>query len=99
MTLFFKEQPQVNGIFNVGSGLARNWNDLVLSLFKALGKEPDIEYIDMPLEIRDQYQYFTEARTEKIRAAGFDQILHSLEEAVSDYVKNYLLKSNRLGES
>ena len=91
MTLFFLEKPEVNGIFNVGSGLARTWNDLAAALFLAMGQPLKIEYVHMPESLRPRYQYFTMANMDKFRASGFDQPCHSLEEAVADYVKNYLI--------
>jgi ADP-L-glycero-D-manno-heptose 6-epimerase len=82
----------VNGIFNCGTGRARSWTDLVTAVFSAMDVEPRIDFIDMPESIRNQYQYFTEARMEKIRAAGYPGDFRSLEEAVRDYVRNYLMK-------
>jgi ADP-L-glycero-D-manno-heptose 6-epimerase len=84
------ENREVNGIFNLGTGKARTWNDLVKAVYSAAGRDPDIEYVDMPESIRDQYQYFTEARMDKLRLAGCPLSFHSLEDAISDYVKNYL---------
>jgi ADP-L-glycero-D-manno-heptose 6-epimerase len=98
MTLFFLDRPEVGGLFNVGSGTARNWNHLAQALFSALGKEPNIEYIDMPTSIRDQYQYHTQAEMGKIRTAGYDAAITSLEDGIHDYVQNYLLPGKRLGE-
>ncbi len=89
---WFLQNPQVNGIFNLGTGKARSWKDLVTAVFNALGRKPEIEYIDMPESIRGQYQYFTEARMEKLRGAGYTANARSLEEAVNDYVINYLEK-------
>ena len=82
--------PGVGGIFNLGTGVARTWNDLVRVVFSALDMEPRIEYVEMPEGLRDQYQYFTEARMEKLRAAGYRAEFRSLEEGVRDYVVNYL---------
>ncbi len=96
MTLFLWENTQLNGIFNVGTGKARTWNDLVTALFNALGKPVNIEYIDMPDYLRPKYQYFTQADISKIREAGFKEPISSLEEGVTDYVKNYLLKKEYL---
>jgi len=79
-----------NGIFNVGTGKARTWNDLAKAVFSALGVEPRIDYIEMPEAIRGQYQYFTEAKMEKLRSAGFTATFRSLEEAIRDYVLNHL---------
>jgi ADP-L-glycero-D-manno-heptose 6-epimerase len=87
--------PQVNGIFNVGSGKARSWNDLLRAVFSAMGKEPNIRYIDMPESIRNQYQYFTEAPMQKLKAAGYAKPFHSLEEGVRDYVTQHLIKSDK----
>lgn len=86
------ENPRVNGVFNVGTGAARSWNDLARAVFAAMGREPDIEYIEMPEAIRDKYQYFTEAPMEKLRRAGYDREFTSLEDGARDYVQNYLEK-------
>ncbi|MBN4079867.1 ADP-glyceromanno-heptose 6-epimerase, partial [bacterium AH-315-C08] len=91
MTLFFLERQDVGGIFNVGSGKARNWNDLAKALFVAMNKQLNIEYIDMPPEIRNQYQYHTCSDTEKIRNAGYSPSVMSLEEGIEDYVTQYLI--------
>ena len=90
MTLFFYDNPQISGIFNIGAGKARTWNDLVKAVFAAMGKSPNIEYIDMPDSIRSQYQYFTEADISRLRQAGYDKQATSLEDAITDYVQNYL---------
>ncbi len=97
MTLHFLDKPTVNGIFNVGSGKARTWNALVTALFNAMGKPVNIEYIDLPEHLREKYQYFTEANLNKIKSAGYNQTITSLEDGINDYVKNYLLKSLYLG--
>ena len=91
MTLYIYEKHETNGIFNVGTGEARSFFDLTVTVFRATGREPQIEYIDMPETIRDKYQYFTRARMEKLHKAGWKGSLHSLEEAVTDYVQNYLM--------
>ncbi len=96
MTLFLWENKNLNGIFNVGTGEARTWNDLVKALFDALEKPVNIEYIEMPEYLRPKYQYFTQADVSKIRKAGFNEPLFSLEEGVEDYVRNYLLKNEYL---
>ncbi len=90
---FFLQHRQLAGIYNAGAGKARSFKDLVTATFKAMGIPPNIVYIDMPEEIRDRYQYFTEAKMEKLRAAGYEQPFHSLEEGVADYVQNYLMKN------
>lgn len=97
MTLYFLNNPAINGIFNVGSGKARTWNALVTALFNALGKPVNIEYIDLPEHLREKYQYFTEANLEKIKSAGYNQKITSLEDGINDYVKNYLMKDLYLG--
>ncbi len=96
MTLFLWQNKDVNGIFNVGTGKARTWNDLVKALFDALGKPVNIEYIEMPDYLRPKYQYFTQADISKLRKAGFNGNLFTLEKGVEDYVRNYLLKKEYL---
>jgi ADP-L-glycero-D-manno-heptose 6-epimerase len=83
----------ISGIYNVGTGKARSFDDLVKATFSGLDKAPRIEYIDMPEDIRDTYQYFTEATMDKIHAAGYSKPFYSLEEGVDDYVRNYLVGS------
>lgn len=79
-----------NGMYNLGAGKARSFNDLVKSTFKGLDLQPKIEYIDMPEDIRDKYQYYTEANMQKLVNAGYTEPFYSLEEGVDDYVRNYL---------
>ncbi len=93
LMLYFMEHRPGNGIYNAGTGKARGFNDLAGSVFKALNIPEKIEYIDTPEDIRDKYQYFTEAPMEKVRAAGYNSSFASLEEGVRDYVLNYLEKS------
>jgi ADP-L-glycero-D-manno-heptose 6-epimerase len=88
--MWLLEHPSVNGIFNLGTGEARTWNDLIGAVFAAMGRPPEIEYIDMPLSIRAQYQYFTEADMKKLRSAGWRAAFGSLEETVRDYVVHHL---------
>ena len=90
VSLFFHNHQEVSGIFNCGSGNARTWKDLVNALFAAMGREPAIEFIDMPETLRDQYQYFTEADVGKLRTAGYERAFTPLEKAVKDYVKGHL---------
>ena len=97
MTLHFLDHPDKNGIFNVGAGKARTWNDLVKALFNSAGKPVNIEYIDLPDYLASKYQYFTEANLSKIISAGYNKPTISLEEGVTDYVKTYLLKDSYLG--
>jgi len=85
MVTFFMDNPAVNGIFNVGTGKARTWNDLAGALFAAVGKKPHIDYIEMPEVLRDKYQYFTQADMGKLRKAGYAKDITSLEAAVKDY--------------
>lgn len=96
MTLFFLENQKISGLFNVGSGKARTWNDLVTSIFKAMNMEVKINYIDLPEVLAEKYQYFTEADMKKIKSAGYKHSIKTLEEGVSDYVKNYLLPGKYL---
>ncbi len=97
MTLHLAADPTANGIFNIGSGKARTWNDLARAVFDALGRAPHIEYIDMPESIREKYQYFTQADITKLRATGYDLPITSLEDAVRDYVVNYLVPGRAAG--
>jgi ADP-L-glycero-D-manno-heptose 6-epimerase len=84
------QNKSASAIYNLGTGSARSFNDLVKSTFAGLGLEPNIEFIDMPLDIRDKYQYFTEASMDKLKAAGYTNEFYTLEKGVEDYVKNYL---------
>lgn len=98
MTLFFLDNPKITGLFNIGAGKARSWNDLVKAVFAAMGKKPNpvpsgvegIEYIEMPESIRNQYQYYTCADIIKLRKAGYKKELTPLEDAIKDYIQNYL---------
>ena len=98
MTLFLAENNDANGLFNLGSGDSNTWLSLVGAIFKALDKEPVIEFIEMPDYLRQKYQYFTQADISKLREAGFDQPLTSLEAAVADTIQNYLLPQKYLGD-
>ena len=91
LTLFLRDHPEVSGLFNCGSGQARSWNELVKAVYAALGRDPNIEYIDMPEILRGKYQYYTRADMAKIHAAGYPDEGLSLEDGVRDYVQNYLL--------
>ena len=90
--LWLESQPQVSGIFNLGTGLARSFVDLVKAIGSALGKSVKIDFIDMPESIRPNYQYFTQALMNRLTAAGYPSGFHSLEEGVADYVRQYLIK-------
>jgi ADP-L-glycero-D-manno-heptose 6-epimerase len=99
MTLFFFENRSLSGLYNVGTGLPQSWNDLAKAVFEAMGRQPKIEYIDMPEAIRDKYQYFTQADISKLRAAGYKKQPTPLGAAVKDYVQNYLTTGDYLGGS
>jgi ADP-L-glycero-D-manno-heptose 6-epimerase len=86
------DHPEVGGIFNVGTGQARTWNDLARAVFAAMEREPLIDYIDMPETIRDKYQYYTCANLDKLAGRGCDVGFRPLEDGVDDYVRNYLLR-------
>ena len=87
VVIFFVEHERINGIFNVGTGQARTWNDLAKALFTAVGRKMNIEYVEMPEILRGKYQYFTQADMSKLRSVGYDKPFTGLEEAVKDYVK------------
>ena len=89
------DTPSVSGIFNVGTGQARSFRDLVIAMFRALGRAPEIEYVDMPVAIRDRYQYFTEAKVDKLRRAGYNGGFTPLEDAVAQYVGRFLDQPDR----
>ena len=99
MTLHLAATPKANGLFNIGSGGARSWIDLANSVFAAVNKKPAIKFIEMPETIRDKYQYFTQANLLRLRGAGYVAPVTSLENAVSDYVRNYLVPDKRLDPS
>jgi len=88
------EHPDVNGIFNIGTGKDRSWNALAAALFSAMGLTPNIEYIPMPGSLKDRYQYYTRAEMEKLSQADCPVSFAALEAAVSDYIKNYLLQDD-----
>ncbi len=90
--MFFYDNPDKNGIFNCGTGHARSWVDLGRAVFNAMGVPENIEFIEMPEELRDHYQYFTEADMSKVRSIGFTHSFTTLEDAAADYVKNYIEK-------
>jgi ADP-L-glycero-D-manno-heptose 6-epimerase len=90
---FLLQNEGINGLYNLGSGQARSFKDLVTSTFKAMEKPVNIEYIDMPASIRDRYQYFTEANMKKLYRTGYSQIPATLEKGIYDYVRNYLMQS------
>lgn len=86
-----KEIP--SGLYNLGTGTARTFNDLVNATYSGMDLPPDIQYIDMPSDLHSTYQYFTEAKMEKLKAAGYPYPFYSLEDGVKDYVAQYLMQS------
>ncbi len=90
--LFLMKTRKHPGIYNVGTGKARTFYDLAVATFNAMDKPVNIEFIDMPVDIRDKYQYFTQAEMDKLKSIGYDKPFHSLEDGVRDYVTNYLMK-------
>ncbi len=96
MTLFFLDNNS-EGLYNIGTGKARTWKDLATAIFNAMNKPVNIEYIELPADIADRYQYFTEAKMSKIKKAGYSGKISSLEDGVTDYIKNYLMKDLYLG--
>lgn len=94
--IFLMEHRKNSGIYNLGSGKARTFNDLVKATFKAMNVPENISYIDTPVDIRDTYQYFTEANMQKLKSIGYNKPFHTLEEGVTEYVKDYLISSTYL---
>jgi ADP-L-glycero-D-manno-heptose 6-epimerase len=88
---FMMQSQKLNGIFNLGSGTARTFTDLVKATFSAMDLPNNISYIDTPEDIRDKYQYFTEANMQKLKAVGYEKSFTTLENGVKDYVRNFLL--------
>ena len=88
--VWLMENPKCGGIFNLGAGKARSWNELACAVFAAMGMSPTIEYIEMPEPLRDQYQYFTEADLSRLKSAGWPGPKYQLEDGIADYVRNYL---------
>lgn len=93
---FMIENEKVNGLFNLGTGQARSFYDLAVSTFKAMGVNPNIEFIEMPESLRGKYQYYTQATMAKLKKAGCNHKFYSLEEGATDYVQNYLLKDRAI---
>jgi ADP-L-glycero-D-manno-heptose 6-epimerase len=90
--MFLMYNRRNSGIYNLGSGKARTFLDLVKQTFWAMGKPKHVEFVDTPADIRDKYQYFTQANMNKLRSIGYQKPFHSLEEGIEDYVKGYLLE-------
>lgn len=96
MTLYLATHPAANGLFNIGSGKMHTWNELAHAVFAAMGREPRIEYIDMPESIRDKYQYSTQADIRKLLSSGYSREITPLNDAVRDYIVNYLMPAHPL---
>lgn len=99
MTLFFLQHPALHGVYNVGTGKARTWNEVAAALFSALKQKPDIRYIDLPANLKGQYQYHTQADMTKLKGAGWVEAGMTLEAAIADYVQGYLLHHHHLGST
>ncbi|MCR4694736.1 MAG: ADP-glyceromanno-heptose 6-epimerase [Pseudobutyrivibrio sp.] len=89
---FMMDNPEVSGLYNLGTGQARSFYDLAVATFKAMNKEPNIEFVEMPESLRGKYQYFTQAEMSKLREAGYKEKFYSLEDGTADYVQNYLMR-------
>ncbi len=98
MTIHLAEDSSRCGLFNVGSGIAHSWLDLAHAVFAALGREPEIDFIDMPEALRGKYQYFTQADISRLQATGYREPVTPLRDAVADYIQNYLQHDRRLGD-
>ncbi|MBQ7695144.1 MAG: ADP-glyceromanno-heptose 6-epimerase [Lentisphaeria bacterium] len=98
MVLYLFGNSRACGLYNIGSGRAETWNALGRAVFSALGREVNIEYIEMPEHLRDRYQYYTKAERGKLFGLGYDKAVPSLEESIRDYVVNYLLPGKYLGD-
>ncbi len=98
MTLAIADRPEINGIFNVGSGRARSWNDLGKAVSKAMNCKTEIEYIDMPKELRSRYQYHTCLSMDKSRGLGLEGATYTLEQGIEEYVRGYLQPGVHLGD-
>lgn len=97
-TLFFLDHPPSNGVYNIGTGTARTWNDVARAMFAAVNKPEHIEYEEMPDNVRKHYQYYTQADISKLRAAGYTKDFTSIETAIKDYLPTYLAPHKHLGE-
>ena len=94
VVMWLLKNPQVNGLFNVGTGQARSFYDLAKATWAAINKEPKIGFKDMPEELRGKYQYYTQADLTKLRSSGYDKPMTSLEDGIRQYVQNYLNKND-----
>lgn len=93
VTKFMIENPNISGLFNLGTGEARSFYDLAKATFESMGLVPNIKFVDMPESLREKYQYYTQADMQKLREAGYKEKFYSLEEGCRDYVTNYLLEN------
>jgi len=98
MTLHLAENESANGLYNVGTGRASTWNELARSVFAAIEKPVEIEYVEMPEALRGKYQYFTQATVSRLASAGWTRPAMSLADSVKDYVRDYLVPDARLGD-
>ena len=98
MVMFLFGTPKANGLFNIGSGKPESWNQLARAAFAALERPENIEYIEMPETLRDRYQYYTCAKTDKLRSFGYDKPVTSLEDSVKDCIRNYFSPDKHLGD-
>ena len=96
MTIFLAQHDDIGGLYNLGTGSSRTWLDLATAIFTALGREPNIKFIEMPERLKGKYQYFTQAEIGKLRTAGYRDDVTSVEDAVEDYVVNYLVPGSKL---
>jgi ADP-L-glycero-D-manno-heptose 6-epimerase len=92
--LWFLENPGISGLFNLGTGQARTWMDLANAVYAALGRAPNVEIIDMPAELQPKYQYYTQAKMDRLRKIGYARPFTSLESGIGDYVKQYLINED-----
>ena len=97
MTVHFAERAS-GGLFNIGSGRMQTWNELAAAIFSALGRPANVEFIEMPAQLRDRYQYFTQADLSSLEKAGYSQPATPLATAVADYIQNYLIPNKHLGD-
>ena len=95
VTVWFGDHPEACGIYNCGTGLARTWLDLARAMFAAAGREPRIDFVEMPEKLKGKYQYHTQADTARLRATGCDVPFRPLEDAVRDYVESHLAAAPR----
>jgi ADP-L-glycero-D-manno-heptose 6-epimerase len=94
IVVWLLQNPTVSGLFNVGTGRARSWLDLAHAMFAAINQSPKIEYIEMPAQLTDKYQYFTEAKMNRLQAAGYTQAFTELEAGVCEYIGDFLSRED-----